>query len=314
MSHAAGVGPAFPVEVVRAMLLLRANTLALGHSGCRPLVVERLLAFLAAGIHPVVPEQGSLGASGDLAPLAHLALPLIGRGEVELDGRRMPALEALREVGLEPLRLEAKEGSGAAQRDPDDERGRGARPGRRRPADPDRERGRGDQRRGAARHRRRVLGRVPAGPAPPRPGGGGGRAPPPPARLDDPGQPPRPRAQGPGPVLAALRPAGPRRGPRHARPSPPGPRHRAQQRDRQPADLPRRRGRPGRRGGHRRRPRHQRRQLPRRADRPRARLRQDRRGRARLDLRAADRPARRRPAQRRVCRRSWRPRRVSTRG
>jgi histidine ammonia-lyase len=62
MSHAAGVGPAFPVEVVRAMLLLRANTLALGHSGCRPLVVDRLLAFLGAGVHPVVPEQGSLGA------------------------------------------------------------------------------------------------------------------------------------------------------------------------------------------------------------------------------------------------------------
>ncbi len=110
MSHAAGVGPAFPEEVVRAMLLLRANTLALGHSGCRPLVIDRLLAFLAAGIHPVVPEQGSLGASGDLAPLAHLALPLIGRGEVDLGGRRMPGAEALRETGLEPLRLEAKEG------------------------------------------------------------------------------------------------------------------------------------------------------------------------------------------------------------
>ena len=79
MSHAAGVGPSFPREVVRAMLLLRANTLALGHSGCRPLLVDRLLGFLARGIHPVVPEQGSLGASGDLAPLAHLALPLIGR-------------------------------------------------------------------------------------------------------------------------------------------------------------------------------------------------------------------------------------------
>ena len=92
MSHAAGVGPAFPPEVVRAMLLLRANTLALGHSGCRPLVVDRLLAFLAAGIHPIVPEQGSLGASGDLAPLAHLALPLIGRGQVELGGQRVPAL------------------------------------------------------------------------------------------------------------------------------------------------------------------------------------------------------------------------------
>jgi histidine ammonia-lyase len=110
MSHAAGVGEAFPREVVRAMLLLRANTLALGHSGCRPLLVDRLLAFLDAGIHPVVPEQGSLGASGDLAPLAHLALPLIGRGHVEYRGQVLPALLALREAGLEPLTLEAKEG------------------------------------------------------------------------------------------------------------------------------------------------------------------------------------------------------------
>ena len=110
MSHAAGVGPPFPTEVVRAMLLLRANTLALGHSGCRPLVVDALLAFLAAEVHPIVPEQGSLGASGDLAPLAHLALPLIGRGEVEFRGQRMPALLALDEAGLSPLRLEAKEG------------------------------------------------------------------------------------------------------------------------------------------------------------------------------------------------------------
>ena len=110
MSHAAGVGPAFPREVVRAMLLLRANTLALGHSGCRPLIVDRLLAFLHAGIHPIVPEQGSVGASGDLAPLAHLALPLIGRGEVEFNGQRLPALLALKEAGLEPLVLGAKEG------------------------------------------------------------------------------------------------------------------------------------------------------------------------------------------------------------
>jgi histidine ammonia-lyase len=110
LSHAAGVGDPFPAEVVRAMLLLRANTLALGHSGCRPLLVDRLLAFLAHGIHPVVPEQGSVGASGDLAPLAHLALPLIGRGQVELNGQRLPALIALREVGLEPVKLEAKEG------------------------------------------------------------------------------------------------------------------------------------------------------------------------------------------------------------
>jgi len=110
MSHAAGVGRPFPREVVRAMLLLRANTLALGYSGCRPLIVERLLAFLDAEIHPVVPEQGSLGASGDLAPLAHLALPIIGRGDVEHGGRVVAAAEALRATGLEPLTLEAKEG------------------------------------------------------------------------------------------------------------------------------------------------------------------------------------------------------------
>jgi histidine ammonia-lyase len=110
MSHAVGVGDPFPREIVRAMLLLRANTLALGHSGCRPILVDRLLAFLEHGIHPVVPEQGSVGASGDLAPLAHLALPIIGRGQVEFRGSVVPALLALREVGLEPLVLEAKEG------------------------------------------------------------------------------------------------------------------------------------------------------------------------------------------------------------
>ncbi len=110
VSHAVGVGPALPRDLVRAMLLLRANTLALGHSGCRPAVVDRLLRFLELGIHPVVPAQGSVGASGDLAPLAHLALPLIGRGEVELHGHVMPALLALREDGLDPLVLEAKEG------------------------------------------------------------------------------------------------------------------------------------------------------------------------------------------------------------
>ncbi len=109
-SHAAGVGRPFPREVVRAMLLLRANTLALGHSGARPEVVDRLLRLLELGIHPVVPEQGSVGASGDLAPLAHLALPIVGRGEVELDGRVMPASAALREAGLEPMELAPKEG------------------------------------------------------------------------------------------------------------------------------------------------------------------------------------------------------------
>jgi histidine ammonia-lyase len=110
MSHAAGVGEPLDQEIVRAMLLLRANTLALGHSGCRPLLVDRLLDFLELGVHPIVPAQGSVGASGDLAPLAHLALPLIGRGQVELRGHHTPALVALRELGLEPLVLQAKEG------------------------------------------------------------------------------------------------------------------------------------------------------------------------------------------------------------
>jgi histidine ammonia-lyase len=110
MSHAAGVGAALDREIVRAMLLLRANTLALGHSGCRPAIVDGLLALLEKGVHPVVPSQGSVGASGDLAPLAHLALPLIGRGRVELAGQVVPSIVALREVGLEPLVLEAKEG------------------------------------------------------------------------------------------------------------------------------------------------------------------------------------------------------------
>ena len=110
VSHAAGVGEPLPRDVVRAMLVLRANTLALGYSGCRPIVAERLLDFLRLGIHPTVPAQGSVGASGDLAPLAHLALPLIGRGQVEVGGHVMPALTALREAGLEPLRLGAKEG------------------------------------------------------------------------------------------------------------------------------------------------------------------------------------------------------------
>jgi histidine ammonia-lyase len=110
VSHAAGVGEPLPREVVRAMLLLRANTLALGYSGARPIVAERLLAFLDGGLHPVVPAQGSVGASGDLAPLAHLALPLIGKGQAEVGGKVMPGLQALTELGLEPLELGAKEG------------------------------------------------------------------------------------------------------------------------------------------------------------------------------------------------------------
>ncbi len=109
-SHAAGVGDPMPDEVVRAMLLLRARTLAQGHSGVRPVVVERLLELLKRNVLPVVPRYGSVGASGDLAAFAHLALPLIGEGRVRRGGIETDAASALAEEGLEPLTLEAKEG------------------------------------------------------------------------------------------------------------------------------------------------------------------------------------------------------------
>jgi histidine ammonia-lyase len=109
-SHAVGVGPPLGREEVRAMLVLRAHVLALGHSGVRRVVVERLLDLLDRGLLPVVPEQGSLGASGDLAPLAHLALPLIGEGEVWFEGERMRSSEALGRARLDPLELDPKEG------------------------------------------------------------------------------------------------------------------------------------------------------------------------------------------------------------
>jgi histidine ammonia-lyase len=110
-SHAAGVGDSLPDEVVRAMLLLRANALAVGLSGVRVELVELLLAMLNAAVHPVVPSRGSLGASGDLAPLAHVALVLIGEGEATVDGAGPgPGAEALARAGLEPVELRAKEG------------------------------------------------------------------------------------------------------------------------------------------------------------------------------------------------------------
>jgi histidine ammonia-lyase len=109
-SHACGVGEPYPDEIVRAAMLLRANTLAKGYSGARVETAELLLECLGRGVLPVVPSRGSVGASGDLAPLAHLALPLVGEGEAFLEGVRLPGLEALARVGLEPIRLEAKEG------------------------------------------------------------------------------------------------------------------------------------------------------------------------------------------------------------
>lgn len=110
MSHAVGVGPAFDTEVVRAMMLIRANTLAKGHSGIRMQTLQLLIDMLMRGVHPIVPVQGSLGASGDLAPLAHIALVVIGLGEAEFGGRRMQGAEALSLAGLTPVTLEAKEG------------------------------------------------------------------------------------------------------------------------------------------------------------------------------------------------------------
>jgi histidine ammonia-lyase len=109
-SHRAGVGRFASREIARAMLLLRAASLSHGHSGCRPELVEALLTLLERDLTPVVPLQGSVGASGDLAPLAHLAAVLIGEGEAWLGDRRMPAGLALRGAGLQPLTLEAKEG------------------------------------------------------------------------------------------------------------------------------------------------------------------------------------------------------------
>ena len=110
-SHAAGMGAPVEREVVRALMLMRARTLALGYSGVRPQVVDALLALLNAGLTPIVPEHGSLGASGDLAPLAHMSLPLLGEGELtDRDGRRVSGAEALARAGLEPLRLGPKEG------------------------------------------------------------------------------------------------------------------------------------------------------------------------------------------------------------
>jgi histidine ammonia-lyase len=109
-SHAAGMGPPVEEEVVRAMMLLRTRTLSMGYSGARPLVADTILALLNAGITPRVPEHGSLGASGDLAPLSHCALALLGEGRVSVDEREAEAGDALRNAGIEALTLTAKEG------------------------------------------------------------------------------------------------------------------------------------------------------------------------------------------------------------
>lgn len=110
MSHAVGVGKPFDIPTTRAIMLIRANTLARGFSGIRLETLELLIEFLNRGVHPIIPEKGSLGASGDLAPLAHCALPLIGEGEAEFNGEILSGTDALEKAGLKPIILAAKEG------------------------------------------------------------------------------------------------------------------------------------------------------------------------------------------------------------
>ena len=110
LSHASGVGEPLPEEAVRAIMLLRINTLTRGFSGISLETLTQLVNFLNLGIHPVIPSQGSVGASGDLCPLSHLAVTLLGEGEVFFGGRRMPAARALQESGLKPISLKPKEG------------------------------------------------------------------------------------------------------------------------------------------------------------------------------------------------------------
>ena len=109
-SHSCGLGTPLSEAEARAMLLLRANVLAAGFSGARPLVIDTLIAMLDRGVTPVIPEKGSVGASGDLAPLAHLASTVIGEGEAFFQGERMPSALALQRAQITPLELEVKEG------------------------------------------------------------------------------------------------------------------------------------------------------------------------------------------------------------
>jgi len=110
VSHAVGVGDPFDQATTRAIMLIRANTLARGYSGIRLATLQLLLDCLNTGVHPIIPQKGSLGASGDLAPLAHMGLPLIGEGEAELGGETLSGAAALRQAGLQPVILAAKEG------------------------------------------------------------------------------------------------------------------------------------------------------------------------------------------------------------
>lgn len=110
VSHSVGVGDPFDIATTRAIMLIRANTLSRGHSGIRLSTLQLLVDMLNVGVHPIIPEKGSLGASGDLAPLAHMALPIIGEGKVEYQGGVMSGAEAFKRAGLTPIKLAAKEG------------------------------------------------------------------------------------------------------------------------------------------------------------------------------------------------------------
>lgn len=110
LSHSTGVGNPFAEEIIRAILLIRANTLVKGNSGIRTQVVETLIEMLNKGVHPVIPEKGSVGSSGDLAPMSHLILVLIGKGEAFYKGKRLPGAEAMKLAKIKPLTLKAKEG------------------------------------------------------------------------------------------------------------------------------------------------------------------------------------------------------------
>ena len=294
-SHAAGSGPEVEPEVIRAMMLLRLSTLATGRTGVRIEVARAYAAMLSAGITPVVREYGSLGCSGDLAPLAHCALAAMGEGTVRVaegrggrDRRAARPREALAAAGIAPLALAEKEGL-ALINGTDGMLGM-LRARRRRPARP--AQGRGHHRRDVASRRCSAPTRR-STPGCRRCARTRGRSRPPPTcgRLLA-GSPIVASHRGPGGharpgrVLAALRAAGARRGPRHPRARGVGGGRRAGQRHRQP-------------GGDRGRPRGLQRQLPRRAGRLRARLPGDRRRRRRLDRRAAHRPdARRGPLAR----------------
>ncbi len=110
ISHACGVGNPFSEEIARAIMLLRVNNLSKGHSGVRPVTIQTLVDMLNKGVNPIIPEKGSLGASGDLAPLSHMVLVMIGLGEATYKGERMSGAEAMKQAGIEPIELTSKEG------------------------------------------------------------------------------------------------------------------------------------------------------------------------------------------------------------